>query len=373
MKKLPASVSTLLILGLGTLLTIAVIKGRPTTKPSEIEPKQLPIVAVVAVEPQNKTLSVYSHASVQSSQRIQLNTRVAGTIQQVSDKFIVGAALNKGDLLASLDDIEYRNALSQAKLKVAQAKEQLASEQALAKQAEGRWRDLGNKSANDFFLRKPQLTTAKAQVSAAEIGVELAQTNVNHTKITAPFKGRIATINANVGQFLNAGSPLAEMYSIELLQLLVPLTKQQLVLLSLDDYETNTDIQVVVTEQSTTNANKWQAKLIGIDGNVNVNTRLYNAVVEVQNQSAPYLVPGLFVDVQFQSATHYSQVTLPTKSLVDSNYVYVVIDNSLHKKPIQLLGELDNSIIVGGLSTNDKVVISRPLWTVEGSDVKTTP
>lgn len=368
-KKLHASVSTLLILSLGIILAIAIIKGRPTIETNIIESKRPPVVDIIIAKPSIDTISVFSQASIESKQRIQLNARVSGTIETVSEKFIVGAILNKKDLLVSLDDIEYRNAVSQAKLTLAQAKQQVATEHAQAREAKSHWRDLGDKSANDFFLRKPQLATAKAQLLAAETGLEVAKANLGYTRIKAPFAGRIASINANLGQFVNVGTTIAELYSTDKLQLQVPLTKQQLKLLAVDNYQANPNININITDKQRDDNHQWQGKFISVDGNVDVNTRLYNAVVEVDNQSAPYLVPGIFVDVELQSSSMYSQIELPIKALVDGQYVYVVIEGQLYKKPIQILATIDQSVLVGGIEKGEQVVVSRPLWTVEGSAV----
>ncbi len=367
MSKLPASVSTLLIIALGTLLAVAIILGRPQIELQGIEPKRPPLVEVIIAEPENQLISVQSQAGVTTKQRIQLNARVSGIISEVGRQLIVGAEVKRGDVLAKMVDIEYRNALAQAELSLAQAKLQVANELALAREAEGRWKDLGNKQANDFFLRKPQLESASAQLKAAEIGVELAQVNLDLTQIQAPFNGRIAAVNANLGQFVQQGSSIAELYNTQQLQLLVPLDKQQLKVLGMENYQVNPAIEVLLRDRDS--ASSWKGKVTAINGDIDINTRLYQVVVEVDNQQQPLLLPGLFVNVELTLPAVQNVVTLPIKSLVEGNFIFIVENNKLVKTAIQLLSKDGKQVQISGVEKNQQLVVSRPLWTVDGNEV----
>ena len=93
------------------------------------------------------------------------------------------------------------------------------------------WRELGSAEANDLFLRKPQLRAAELAVTAAEADVAASKLALERTVIRAPFDGRVLQKRADVGQFVGNGTPLAQVYAIEALELRLPVSDAQLALL----------------------------------------------------------------------------------------------------------------------------------------------
>jgi len=105
-----------------------------------------------------------------------LVAQVAGSITEVSENFVIGGSFRKGDVLAKVDPRDYEIALTLAKANYAQARAQLAEEQARADQAAGDWKKLGRKgSPSELTLRKPQLAAARANLEGADGEVQRAQ------------------------------------------------------------------------------------------------------------------------------------------------------------------------------------------------------
>ena len=360
----------LLILLIGVLLCALIILGRPTVKPPEQVEVLPPGVKVLSANPQLMNTMVTAQGSVIAKRRIQLSARVSGTVDSTNDSFVLGSSFDKGEPLLQIDSLDYANALAQAKSSLAQAEERLAIEKGQGRQAERQWRDLGSADANNLFLRKPQLASAVAAVEAAQSAVKQAQTNLNRTTVKGPFNGRIASILANEGQFVSSNTALAEIYSIDEVQISAPLTAEQLFILSLDDFEGTDNISVEVSAMVGKERRTWPATLVNLDANVDVKSRLYNVVIEVENHANPLLLPGMFVDIQLLSSDQKLQVKIPSVALIEGNKVFLVEDNKLQLKSVQVLSSDLEYAFINGVDAGELLVIERPQWTHVGSDVE---
>jgi membrane fusion protein, multidrug efflux system len=112
-----------------------------------------------------------------------------------------------GDVIARIDDRDYRVALDQAKA-------QLAHDQAVLEQAKtnlGRYQYLVQRNAiaqqqaddQRFLVAQTESTVALDQAK-----VDAAQLDLSHTTISAAESGRVASLSAAVGQFAQAGTAL---------------------------------------------------------------------------------------------------------------------------------------------------------------------
>ena len=112
-----------------------------------------------------------------------------------------------GDVIARIDERDYRAALDQAKA-------QLAHDQALLEQAQknlGRYQTL----ARTYSIAQQQVDDQaflveqdKATVALDQASVDTAQLNLSHTSVTADQAGRVVNLTAAVGQFAQAGTAL---------------------------------------------------------------------------------------------------------------------------------------------------------------------
>jgi membrane fusion protein, multidrug efflux system len=112
-----------------------------------------------------------------------------------------------GEVIASIDDRDYRVALDQAKA-------QLAHDQALLEQAQknlGRYQFLVQRNAIAQQQADDQSSLVdqdKSTVALDQAKVDAARLDLSHTTITAAEPGRVVSLTAAVGQFAQAGTPL---------------------------------------------------------------------------------------------------------------------------------------------------------------------
>jgi RND family efflux transporter MFP subunit len=118
----------------------------------------------------------------------------------------VGQSVSEGDIIAVLDDVDYRLA-EQA------AREHLEAARARARQAESDWKRLqalkvdGSVSESDEERAQSELRTSRAAAEAETRRLELARNQVKYTVLRASISGVVTSVRLEVGQVVAAGQP----------------------------------------------------------------------------------------------------------------------------------------------------------------------
>jgi RND family efflux transporter MFP subunit len=195
------------------LLCSAVLAGcgksadKAATTAAEV-PAARPIAAAAVATAEVRSLQPgFEHpAVIEAMQSASIRAEVSATL--VASHFSPGDIVEKDALLVELDDAKYQAAYNVAKASVQSA-------QAGAAQAKTNWeraqklRPDGYISALDFDKARAAIDTANAAVASAKARLDEAAIDVQHTKIYAPFRGRISKINYANGDLVNAAIPNA--------------------------------------------------------------------------------------------------------------------------------------------------------------------
>ena len=137
-----------------------------------------------------------------------LGFRVSGKV--VSRAVDVGAAVKAGDILASIDDQDYRNKLISAEADVVAAEAALVE----SKGAEGRLRrllDSGVTTRANYDVALKNLRSAEAKVDSAKASLNLARDQVAYSRLSADFDGIVTAVGAEAGQVINVGQMIVRL------------------------------------------------------------------------------------------------------------------------------------------------------------------
>lgn len=143
--------------------------------------------------------------TVQARHEVDQAFRVGGKIAQ--RKVDVGQSVREGDVLAVLDNEDYR-------LAEEAARQQLIASTAQARQAESDRKRLealkvdGSVSAADEEQAQTRARQAKAAAEADERKLELARNRLRYTELRAPRTGVVTVVRAEVGQVVAEGQPV---------------------------------------------------------------------------------------------------------------------------------------------------------------------
>lgn len=135
---------------------------------------------------------------------VNITPEVSGRLTKITvhDNQYVSA----GSLIFSLDAEPYRIALAHAEAALAKAQSDLAKAEHEAARRRGLPRDVISSESLDAANLTAQ--AMKAAYKAAQANLEQAKWNLSKTQIYAPTDGYITNLQARVGNYASAGSPL---------------------------------------------------------------------------------------------------------------------------------------------------------------------
>ena len=160
------------------------------------------VVAPVEVRPVARTLTVAGQIGMDEKNASQVGVIADGPI--VAVKVLQGDHVQKGQLLARIDDSVLVPQVKRLEASLEQAQAQAALSAAEYKRALG-VQAAGALSAEDIEKRRATAVTDAANVKVAAAQLAEAQARLNRTRIVAPIAGTVLTRGAEVGQIANQG------------------------------------------------------------------------------------------------------------------------------------------------------------------------
>jgi len=326
------------------------------------------------------SVPVISQGSVKAKTKIKLVAEVSGRVKQIAKLKLNGGFFKQGDLLLSIEDTDYRLAMSRANAQVVAAEQKLIRAQTEAGQAKYDLQQIGRDPSKStaFALREPQLAEAKASLQAAKADLEIAGLQMQRTQIKAPFNGRVVSKQVDVGQYVSTGTLLADIYSTESVTVRLPLSLQQIELLGLKLRNNQQLIDAIKIKLFSEYASKkyiWNAQFSHAEGEIDVRNRLVYLVAEVfspyeknaQFPNRPPLTPGMFVKAELKGVKK-SVIKLPRSVLRYGSRVWVIDENNkLQIKLVEVLNKDRNNIyIISGLNKGEKIITSAISFPLQG-------
>lgn len=356
---------------IAVIITAAMVAARPEAQREEqvVEP---PLVRVMTVQQRDVPLEVTSQGTVRSHAETTLVAQVAGKVQAIAPGFAVGGTFRSGDALAQLDPRDYQVALAQAESSLAQARLRLSRETAEAQVAREEWSRLGEGQPSALVLREPQLAEARAGVAAAEASILQARLNIERSTIRAPFDGILLEKQADLGQFVAPGTPLAKIAAADYAEIELPVTSD-----NIERIDLSAEPRVIVRGDSS--GAEWPGRIVRTSGQIDPSTRMLGLIARVDRPFTPSsgrqpLRLGEFVRATIEGRTARSAITIPRGALRNRDRVLVVDPaGRIQFRAVSVLRLMEREAIIGGgLSTGERVVLSPMEAPVEGMAVRVT-
>lgn len=375
--------AALLVLVLGGALAYALLVGKPRPPAESAPAYEPPVVEIIEAVPSVRALTVETQGTVHPRREIQLVSQVSGKVEEVSSRFAQGEFFAAGESLVKIEDVDYRLAIARAESNVAASRQVVAEEEGRALQAKREWRDLGSQQANDLFLRKPQLVSAKAALKAAEADLATAQLNLKRTELIAPFNGRIKEKLVDVGQYIAPGSPIATIYDTDVVEVRLPLTDRQVALLDLPLHyregseEGLREPPVVLRAQFGNREWEWRGTVVRTDATIDMSSRVVYAVARVEKPFAivpgsarPPLSPGLFVHATIDGRPLQGITELPRSALrTDGTVLVVDAKSQALSRKVDVLQSNSTTIWTQGLAQGERVIVRQATPVIPGMEV----
>ena len=355
----------ILVMGVSAFFVFSGMKKPPEEKPKV---DNTPIVSVQAITLTPVSLDVESHGVVSPKYETELVAQVSGEIVELSEHFVRGGFVKKGDVLAKIDQTDYQAQLIDAQAKLASAKASLKQEIAHGKVAESEWQHIKNGTPTELSLRKPQLAKELSHVKAAEAGVLIAQRNLERSEIIAPYDAMIEARHVGLGSYISTGNKIGKVLATDVAEIRLPVAENQL------RYLLNQGVtaKVTLTGNFAGEQTQWQARIIRSEGVIDSTSRMNYLVAQVVD---PYGLKdnkkairfGAYVNAQISGKKVQDVAVIPRYLLSDNGVAVLDEDNKLRFVDVDIIRQDGRNVIVSnGLKEGDLMITSALNYPLNG-------
>ncbi|HZZ62649.1 MAG TPA: efflux RND transporter periplasmic adaptor subunit [Roseiarcus sp.] len=289
---------------------------------------------------------------------VTIKTQIANKLTEVG--FTEGQIVKKGDFLAQIDPLPYQAAL-------AQAKGQLAKDQALLGQAQS---DLSRYEAlaRQDSISRQQVTDQemlvqqdKAAIQTDQAQVQTAQVNLDYTRIVSPVTGRVGLRLVDPGNYVQPSDPagIVVITQIDPISVVFPTAEDDLPRIAAR-LRSGAALKVTVYDRANVNDLATGA-LTTYDSQIDPTTGTIKMRANFDNPNG-VLFPQQFVNVRLLVDTLTGVVLTPNAAVQlgpSGNFVYLLNDDGTVSKRDVVTGPANGkaTTITKGLAVGDKVVI----------------
>ena len=366
--------SPLIIISVSIIIFVLMIRLRPEAKFEE--PKIIPqLVETMVAYPSEVRAKISSQGTIRPEHEIFVTSELSGKVTWVSKNFLDGAGFQIGDTLMKIEKRDYELALISTESSLFQARLALEREEAEANLASIEWNRVGKGDASSLTLREPQLAQARAVLAAAEAAYEQSKRNLERTSIIAPFDGRVRKKMVDLGTNLIPGSRLADIYATASFEVRLPIADKDIPFLGIPLDGTSIDPanrpEVWLSTNYGGDELNTKGFIVRSESEIDPKTRMISAIatIPISNANSGFKV-GMFVNAEINGLS-FPGVTVVPRSAVKDNMIWVVIDEKLRRKSVEVIRfEKDFAFISDGLNKNDRILITRLSSYVDGMPVR---
>ena len=375
-KKKGSVIKRIIRIALPICLVLAGVAGFNYFKSQEVKMKRKPIekqaavVETIALTPGNFQTYVHAMGTVMPDRQITLKAKVPGEVIFVSENFVQGGLMKKGEILLLIDDSDYQIEVKKVQSALDKALSDLAIEQGSQLIAREELKLINQISRTqmaqtDLALRKPQLDQANAVVKNARADLEKAVLNLSRTKIRVPFNALVLEKKVDSGSLVTTQGELATLVDVDafLVETLVP--PDRLAALNINE---KTGSKAIIRSQYS--KEPWQGTLVRTTGKISSKSRMAGVIIYVKDplglknqETRPQLLLDDYVDVRIQGKFLENVFSIPRSILRDKNTVWVYQSGKLVIKQVSLAWKEGDLVFIrsdirSGIRPGDEVIIS---------------
>jgi multidrug efflux system membrane fusion protein len=281
----------------------------------------------------------------EASARVSIKAETAGVVEEIGAT--KGAQVQKGELLCALAPGARQAGLAEAQAQLAKAQQEFAGNTQLA--------DRG-------FASKNSTAGIRAQLDAAEAAVKKAEIELNRTRITAPFSGRIEEQPAKPGEFLSIGSPCAVVLAPDPLYVVGAVAERDVGRLKQGMEGT----AKLVTGETVAGSISFVASA------AEASTRTFRVELKVPNGEGS-LRDGVTATMQIPLSGDAAHMLAPSALILsDAGELGVRIvgeGDTARFMPVKVLGDERANVWVSGLPKQVKVIVAGQDYVADGQEV----
>lgn len=402
------------------------IANRSQPELRDISERQVPVAYIVA-ETRSFAPRVTGFGIVEPGRSWNVVAQVQGRIVELHPEFVRGGTIRAGQEVARIDPEAYDLAVAQAEANVRSGVAQIAELDAnaeatrsllaierealeLAERELDRQRQLAERGQlaastveaqqrsvltqrsavqsleNQLNLVPAQRDALQQALAVSEASLDQARLDLDRTRVFAPFDGRVATADVDIGEFVSPGSRLGTLDGVATAEIdaqVAPQDMAQLSRLVLADRGNPFTPSTLAGETLTARVRldvegfdpEWPAEVARITDGVDPQTRSIGVIVTVDNPyglaragERPPLIKGMFVEVELQGPVVEGVIVLPRRAIEAGRIMVVDQAGRLAFAEVEIAFAQDDLAVVSAdsLAAGTQVIVSAPSPAIPG-------
>ncbi|MDA0705421.1 MAG: efflux RND transporter periplasmic adaptor subunit [Proteobacteria bacterium] len=361
----------LLVVGIfaGTILAAAALQSmRLEPEKKDVENLDL-LVDVLELKSTTESFEILSQGIVRPRTQTVLSAEVSGSIVEISPKFIAGGVFRAGEVLMRIDPINYEAAVERS--------------MALVRQ-----RQIENDGAEKLRLQgyraEAELAAAAAALASASAELVSARRNLERTYIRLPYEGMVLSKDADLGQFVNPGTPIGSTFATDSAEIRLPLTDQDLAFVEIpsssDITGTGSANGPLVQLSAVQKGQRvlWNVQIVRSEGVVDELSRVTYVVAHLDD---PYklhgegvpLPIGTFVSARISGSNAVDIIQVPRSAVRGSDQLLFISDeDTIEIRSVSILRSDALYVYVdGGAEPGERIATTAIAAPTNGMSVRT--
>jgi len=348
------------VVGMALLLSIS-LRPDSSGPPSAVPATDIAVSIVTPVATPFRP-SVRLNGVVKARTITRVIPQVSGRVVRVSPAFRPGASVARGEMLFVIDPSDYKLAIERTLAEIEAARSELTRLEAEAAAEREIWRgQFPNRQIPDLIARVPQIAASKARIHSGEAARQAAELALSRTTVRAPFDARILETELDVGQVVGSSAAVGSMFSIDSIEIVVPVSAEQRALIG----PLNGQRVSIITPAAVDGV--IEGRLVRAAAALDERTRL--GTLYVATDSPGLLTVGEFVTVEINGEDTPDSYRLPATALTSRDRLWVIEDGRLAGRTVQVLGREAEMVVVRVFDDADGVVAIPPANARDGLSV----
>lgn len=343
--KQSVKISALFTLLIFIFLFHACQRKKPETGSSSTATRPVEVKAVIA-EPRELENKIMTTGTLLANEEVEIRAEVPGRVTGIF--FQEGSFAGKGELLLQINDNELR-----AQLKKLELDEKLAADDVFRKE----------KLLELKAISQEELDIALNQLGVIRAGIELVKSQIEKTRIFAPFSGRIGLRYVSPGGFISSSDLVARLQQTDPVKVEFSIPEKYILNVS-----AGMDIQFTTEGTGRT----FTGTVYAIESRIDPSTRSFTARAKCPNPENA-LTPGAFARITLILEKVPGALVLPSEAIIPdlAGKKVMLVKNGRVKTVLVETGiHTEHEVQVrSGINPMDTVLISGLLVVREGMPV----
>ncbi|WP_220720483.1 efflux RND transporter periplasmic adaptor subunit [Agarivorans litoreus] len=299
---------------------------------------------------------------IEAYQDVDIRAQVSGYL--VKRHFEDGQMVKRGQLLYEIDPTRYQAAVAQAKASLAKAKAALTNAE-INWQRGKRLLPEKNISRSEFDRLTAEKLSSEAQLEAAEALLSASLVDLKHTRIVAPFNGRIGQSEVSTGDLITMTSgALTNLVSLNPIRASFRVSERERLAMGLDhvDAHSSAQTEATIVDLVISDNRKYPnpGRLDFIDNRIDLQTGTINISAQFDNPQQQ-LLPGQYVEIGLTSTELVEATVIPRRAVqsdLEGEYVMLVgADNKAERRNVTIGPVLEQGVVIHqGLQGDEQVI-----------------